>query len=384
MQKVAAKNFQLRLSHFTIENFHEAVFWLDSKQNIFQVNDIACEMTGYSKEELMAMKIADLNRSSVLTDWAVFWERLKKEKKIIFEAQHRHKTGHFYDIEITSNFVEFEGKEFSCSIVRDIRKRKLEEEILRTVSEATSGFTGKDFFVQLAKNISVTLSMRYALITECANEEKTRLRTLCYLDGQLVLENIEYDTAGVPCEIIMQGKDFFMADGVEQYFPKEKGIQSYIGVPVFSPVTGEVIGHIIAVDPNPVASENNQTSILKIFASRAGAEIERIKVENKLKQKNVELKERLNEIELYHTSIENLRDQIFWLDKTGKFIRVNEAVCRESGFDKDELMNMHVFDLNPDLSKEEWKARWEETSKDKQQVLETFSYSQLIPEARWR
>ena len=52
------------------------------------------------------------------------------------------------------------------------------EELLRTISEATSNVTGKDFFAELAKYITVALSMRYALITECAHEEKTRLRTL--------------------------------------------------------------------------------------------------------------------------------------------------------------------------------------------------------------
>ena len=110
----------------------------------------------------------------------------------------------------------------------------MEEELLRTVSEATSGLTGEDFLMELAKHITMTLTMRYALITECANEEKTRLRTLCYVDGEKVLDNIEYDTADIPCEIIMQGKDFFMPENVQAKYPKEKGIESAVGVPIYS------------------------------------------------------------------------------------------------------------------------------------------------------
>jgi formate hydrogenlyase transcriptional activator len=139
--------------------------------------------------------------------------------------------------------------------------------------------------------------MRYALITECANEDKTRLRTLCYVDGEKILDNIEYDTADIPCEIIMQGKDFFMPAGLEAKFPKEKDIESGVGVPIFSSKSGEVIGHILAVDPNPVTTEKNQTSILRIFAARAGAEIERMKAEKELEKANEELKLRLKEIE---------------------------------------------------------------------------------------
>ncbi|MEP7110536.1 MAG: PAS domain S-box protein, partial [Ferruginibacter sp.] len=362
---------ELLLSHFTLENLHEAVFWIDSQSVIFQVNEMASQLSGYSKEELLRMKVGDLNDTAIVQDFPAFWNRLKKESKITFEARHRHKMGHQYDVEITGNFIAYQGEEFSCSIVRDIRKKKMEEELLRIVSEATSGVTGTDFFEQLARQITITLSMRYALITQCANEEKTRLRTLCYLDGMVVLDNIEYDVAGIPCEIIMKGENFFMARGVEEYFPKEKGIESYVGVPIFSPVNGEVMGHIIAVDPHPVSSENNQTSVLKIFASRAGAELERMKVEKELEGKNKELKERLNEIELYDTTVKNLRDQIFWVDRKGNFIRVNNAVCKVSGYQMDELMQMSVFDLNPGFTKMEWEERWYETSRQGEQVLET-------------
>ena len=38
---------------FTIENLQEAVFWVSSQGNILQVNERACELTGYSKEDLL-------------------------------------------------------------------------------------------------------------------------------------------------------------------------------------------------------------------------------------------------------------------------------------------------------------------------------------------
>lgn len=373
MPPVSAKQIEkeLLLSHFTLQNLHEAVYWIDASANIFNVNTRACELSGYSKEDLLKMQVKDLNKSAGVIDFTAFWKQLKKERKITFEAKHKHKTGYLYDVEITGNYIEYKDQEFSCNIVRDIRKRKLEEELLRVISEATSGLTGKDFFIELAKYITSTLSMRYALITECANEEKTRLRTLCYVDGKEMLDDVEYDVTGTPCEIIMQGEDFFMARGVEKFFPKEKGIESYIGVPILSPVTREVIGHIIAVDPNAVTSEVNQTAILKIFASRAGAELDRMKVEKELETKNRELKQRLNEIELYHTTMKNLRDQIFWINRVGNIIRVNDAACRESGYNSDELNKMTVFDLNSSLTQQKWEDKWNETSKQKQQILET-------------
>ena len=373
MANTLVKDFEkdLMLSHFTIENLHEAVFWVTSEGGIFQANNMACQMTGYSKKELTRLHVADLNPTRIVSDFPKFWKMLKKEKKFTFEAQHKHKTGYLYDVEITGNFIQYKGQELSCSIVRDISKKKLEEELLRVISEATSSLVGTDFFTVLAKHITFTLSMKYALITECANKEKTRLRTLCYVDGQLVLDNIEYDTSDIPCEIIMRGEDFFMAKDVQKYFPKETGIESYVGVPILSPKNGEVMGHIIAVDPKPVSASNNQASVLKIFASRAGAELERMKVERELERKNEELRQKLNEIELYHSTMKNLRDQIFWINKEGKFIMVNNAVSRLSAYTVDELLNMTVFDLNPSLTQKSWQKSWEETREQGQVVLDT-------------
>jgi formate hydrogenlyase transcriptional activator len=217
-----------------------------------------------------------------------------------------------------------------------------ENDLLLAISEATSAYTGKDFLLELAKHITLTLSMRYALITECANAEKTMLRTLCYMDGEKVLDNMEYSTADIPCEIIMKGKDFFMAKDVQKVFPKEKGIESYVGVPIYSSVSSEVIGHIIAVDPNPVTSEKNQTAILKIFAARAGAEIERMKAEQKLKKANAELKILLKESE------ERFRDlfeeaPIAYVHEglDSKFIKANRAALKALGVKPEEVPLMY-------------------------------------------
>ena len=57
------------------------------------------------------------------------------------------------------------------------------------------------------------------------------------------------------------------------------------------------MGHLAATNTTSVTEEKNQAAILKIFAARAGAEIERIKAQKKLEQANVELAKRLKEIE---------------------------------------------------------------------------------------
>jgi formate hydrogenlyase transcriptional activator len=179
-------------------------------------------------------------------------------------------------------------------------------DILLTLAERTAGFTGEDYFRELARYITSTLGVRYAIVTECTDEEKTRVRTLSYVDRQELQESFEYDIHGTPCEIVMQGRDYFCPVDLEKQFPDEGqgGIESYIGVPIYSPSTGEVTGHIAAFDPAPMAHEQNQTAILKIFAARAGAEIDRLKAWKKLEIANLELVSRLKEIELLKNQLQ--------------------------------------------------------------------------------
>jgi len=119
------------LSSFTFQNLSEAIFWVNSKEEILYVNDTASKMSGYSKEELTSMKVGDLNPTNGGTDFKIFWDKLRTSKQITFEAKHKHKTGYLYDVEIAANFIEYEGQEITCSIIRDIRQRKIAEQKLR-------------------------------------------------------------------------------------------------------------------------------------------------------------------------------------------------------------------------------------------------------------
>ena len=344
---------ELLLSHFTIENLHEAVFWVDSEQNIIQVNDLACQMSGYTKEELTKMKVTNINPSAVVMDYPAFWKRLKTDRKISFEAQHKHKDGHLYDIEINANYIEIDKKEYSCSIVRDIRKRKREEEILKTISENTSGVTGSDYFRELAKCITSTLNVRYSMVVLCSESDTTKLRMLSYVERQEVLENFDYDTHGTPCEIVMQGEEFFYPDKLEERFPKEKGIQSWVAVPIYSPTTGKVIGNIAAFDNVPMTNDQNQMVILRIFAARTGAEIERIRAEEKvvetLKLLNDDLQVKLKDSE---KRFRDLFDEapIAYVHEglDSKFIKANRAALRILGVRPEDVPNTYGKLMAPD------------------------------------
>jgi PAS domain S-box-containing protein len=335
-------NADKQLYKTTLENLHDAVYWIGSNGNIILVNKQAAKLSGYTEEELIGMPVKNLAPHIDTAYWKERWEKLKQQKGHVIETRHRHKNGEFYDVESSNTYIEVNGQGYLCAIIRDLQQKKKEENLLKTVSEATSGFVGYDYFRELTKFITLTLGVKYSLVSECANEEKTRVRTISFVENGNPVENIEYDLAGTPCEIVMSGKDYFCENELEKKFPKEENLVSYVSVPIYSPSTGEILGHIAALDNKQMPKDHIETYILKIFAARAGSEIERLRNEEKLREAlqsaNIELQRKLKESE------ERFRDlfeeaPIAYVHEglDSKFIRANRAALRILGVKPDEV-----------------------------------------------
>src|SRR6056297_3808863 len=70
--------------------------------NFCDVNDAACEMLGYSREELLNMTPNDIDSSDSVKNSPKILEKLKQHKRIIFEAVHVKKNGEKLPVEINT------------------------------------------------------------------------------------------------------------------------------------------------------------------------------------------------------------------------------------------------------------------------------------------
>ena len=94
--------------------------------NFTEVNDIACERYGYTREEFIKLSPPDItiNEDAVVHARANHHEKLLTEGHIIFETQHITKSGKYFPVEISSNVIEIKGEKFILAVVRDITDRK--------------------------------------------------------------------------------------------------------------------------------------------------------------------------------------------------------------------------------------------------------------------
>ncbi len=290
---------ELLFSHLAFEQYQEAVFIIDATGTILHVNKRATAITGFSQKELLQSRITCISSAAIFSDYREFWKKLAGEKRISSRVTFVHQSGRPFDADVIGTFVESYGIEYCCLLVNDLPDQRTSEILLRTISEATSAKIGQDFFEALARYITIALNINRCIISECIDVDRTRVRTLAYTKNKELVKNVEYDVEGTPCKLVMQGRgqDVFIPTGCDIQYPREAGYDSFIAVPINSPTNGDVIGHIAAFDTASMTSEHNQTSILRIFASRAGAELDRLSAQRRLEKANDELKIRLKEIE---------------------------------------------------------------------------------------
>ncbi len=108
---------------YAIDKVIDAIYWCDEDARILDVNNSACRMVGYSREELTAMKVSDLDPNYPVEKWAEHWALLQKQGSLQFETIHRNKDGRLIDVEITANLINYDGRQLNCAIVRDITER---------------------------------------------------------------------------------------------------------------------------------------------------------------------------------------------------------------------------------------------------------------------
>jgi PAS domain S-box-containing protein len=99
---------------------------------IVDCNARACQMSGYSREELIGQSIDVLNGNTATpAERDAYLKRLRREGGFKLETQHRHKNGSMFPIEISTTLIQVGESELVMGIDRDITERKQAEEALR-------------------------------------------------------------------------------------------------------------------------------------------------------------------------------------------------------------------------------------------------------------
>lgn len=113
-----------------LNNIADPIYLTDSQGKIIDVNDSACEKLGYSREELLAMKLDEIDTSTNLHEWIEFISSADEDKSFCMESDYKRKDGSILPSEICACIFNEDQGRYCLGVARDISMRRKTQEIL--------------------------------------------------------------------------------------------------------------------------------------------------------------------------------------------------------------------------------------------------------------
>ena len=113
--------------NFALNRVLDAAFLLDENGAVRYVNDDACRLLGYTREEFLGKSTLEIDRSLSPESWRVEWLTLKQRQVLKQERVFRARDGRMFPAELRASYFEFDGEPYCLALVRDITERKREE-----------------------------------------------------------------------------------------------------------------------------------------------------------------------------------------------------------------------------------------------------------------
>ncbi|MFA5146189.1 MAG: PAS domain S-box protein [Candidatus Omnitrophota bacterium] len=354
----------LQLAQFSIERAGDSIFWIGPDADILYVNDMACRSLGYSREELLLMKVSDINPNFPPEAWPKHWKELKERKTFNFESRQRRKDGTTFPVEITVNYLEFQGDEYNFAFSRDITERKRSEENLLKRDYQLEVLSRTSQHINTVLDVQVIMRTLVAAAMELVSGTAGAGGLL--KDGKMVFT--EYNTGGKPQSVDYvfeagHGVPGWVANTMKPYIcndaehdaqvpaeiQKKFGLYNLVSVPIING-KGELLGCFeIYNKEDKQAFDAQDVFMMQGLAASSAVAIENAKM--LVGQKKIE--EALRESEAqYRTMTDSMADFIHVVDKDLRILVFNRAFKRwnkELGLET-SVIGRGLFEIYPFLS----------------------------------
>jgi signal transduction histidine kinase/uncharacterized protein YhfF len=170
-----------------------------------------------------------------------------------------------------------------------------QRDLLRTIAEGTAGSVGAAFLRSLSRCLAAAFAADVAYVGETEDADPpTRARILaCWPGGEILPEGFEYDLADTPCEAIGQCEIISYPSGAVARFPRDgflarHALEGYLAVPMHG-AEGRLVGYVCVLSRARLDAGEEELAVLRIFAARAAAELDRRRHEAALRAREAEV-----------------------------------------------------------------------------------------------
>jgi PAS domain S-box-containing protein len=328
----------------TIDSMPSILIGVDAEGRVIQWNRKAEEQTGLLPIAAVGAPLKnvfpELSKEMIKVERAIRERRTQKDERVPVLEDHRTR---YHDITV---YPLLEGENEGAVIrVDDVTDRVMIEDSIRNIVQGVSS-VGRRFFNSMVDQLAKTLDADFTYISEFHDEARETMRTIAVSSNGSSSVNFEYRLSDTPCEKVLQGDAFAYYADATSCFPKndrlrDMEIHSYIGIPLVDSEQN-ALGVMVALYKKPVEQVEFATSIMKVFAGRTAAELERMQATKKL----VSLRNLLENI------INSMPSIIVGVDADGHVMQWNQQAEKLSGIDAAHAQGRPLSQVFPDLGSE--------------------------------
>ena len=305
-------------------------FWtIDMQGRFLEVNDSYCALVGYSRDELLAMSINDVDAVESPEETSAHLATVASTGLDRFETRHRRKDGAVLDVEISVNFLPLDGGRFFV-FVRDVTERKRMENALKDSKHWIEEELAK-------RSAELDVSERRLRLIATAIEQAPVSVFVTDLEGRIDYVNPAFTriTGYAPKEVLGQNPRLLKSgrQGPEEYRKLWGAIlagESWHGEFVNRRKDGSLYAQDLTIAPvhDPAGKIAHFVAVGQDITQRKRAE------------------ETLRESEdRYRDLVENSGDLICTHDLEGRLLSVNVAVSKVLGYSHETLLGLNLRDL---------------------------------------
>ena len=192
---------------FALNNSFDQIFWFTTDAKIVYLNDAACNMLGYKKEELLGkyLEVVDPNFDRQTAIEIMY--KIRNTKNWILETTQRKKNGEIFPAEVSGHGFVHRGEEYTCTFSKDISQRQeINKKITNINQELQKSLDEKEILLKeihhrVKNNMEIISSLLAMQLRRAKDDEvkhilkqsKSRINTMALVHEFLYLgENLAY------------------------------------------------------------------------------------------------------------------------------------------------------------------------------------------------
>jgi len=108
----------VQIMQFACDHAADPIFVAGPDKRFYFANKAACKSLGYTRDELLALRIPDVAPQHDSAHYRQRLEILQQGQSVTYESVHRTKDGREFPIDISLNIMNFHGQQYTCAVTR--------------------------------------------------------------------------------------------------------------------------------------------------------------------------------------------------------------------------------------------------------------------------